>query len=400
MKICLINNLYEPYARGGGSEQIVKNIADGLNKKNHQIFIITTKPYIGGRMSDVGGRIYYLKSIYYNLNKISKFFRLFWHIADVFDVYSYFKIKKILKKENPDLVITHNLKGIGYLTPLAIKKLGIKYFHTIHDVQLAIPSGILIKGEEKNWINKNIFIKLYSIINKKLFAYPDLIISPSKWLLDFYARKGFFQNIKKTVIKNPIPQNFAKQDKNFQKNQDQNFTFLYVGQIEAHKGVLFLINTFNKLKTKFPKCKLIVIGPGSKLKAIKKLTKNNHNIIIKGKVPNNKLSVFFSQSDILIMPSLCYENSPTVISESFFCGLPVLTAKIGGSAELIEEGKNGYTFIAGDENDLTKKMKYCINNKNKIYKLRKKALETIQNLTIEKYIADLSREFITPSLAP
>ena len=49
---------------------------------------------------------------------------------------------------------------------------------------------------------------------------------------------------------------------------------------------------------------------------------------------------------------------------------------------------------------LTEKMKYCVNNKNKIYKLRKKAFETIQNLTIEKYIADLSSEFITPSLAP
>ena len=392
MKICLINNLYYPYARGG-AEQIVKNISDGLNKQNHQIFIISTKPYVGFRISDFGFRIYYLKSLYYNLNKMPKFLRLFWHVADVFDFYSYFKIKKILKKENPDLVITHNLKGVGYLTPLAIKKSGVRYFHTLHDVQLAIPSGLLIKGREENWQNKNIFVKLYATINKKLFAYPYLIISPSKWLLDFYTQRGFFQNIKKKIIKNPIPQNFAKQDKNFSKNINQNFTFLYVGQIETHKGVLFLINTFNRLQLKFPKCKLIIIGSGSKLEAAKKLAKNNPKIIIKGKIPNNELPVFFSKVDILIMPSLCYENSPAIISESFACGLPVLAAKIGGSAELIKEGENGYTFIAGDKNDLIKKIKYCIHNKNKIHQLRKKALETASALSVDKYIARLLREF-------
>ena len=230
-------------------------------------------------------------------------------------------------------------------------------------------------------------------INKKLFAYPYLIISPSKWLLDFYTQRGFFQNIKKKIIKNPIPQNFAKQDKNFSKNINQNFTFLYVGQIETHKGVLFLINTFNRLQLKFPKCKLIIIGSGSKLEAAKKLAKNNPKIIIKGKIPNNELPVFFSKVDILIMPSLCYENSPAIISESFACGLPVLAAKIGGSAELIKEGENGYTFIAGDKNDLIKKIKYCIHNKNKIHQLRKKALETASALSVDKYIARLLREF-------
>ncbi|MCK5590955.1 MAG: hypothetical protein KAI72_03265 [Candidatus Pacebacteria bacterium] len=51
MKICLINNLYKPYARGG-AEQIVKNIADGLSKKNHLVFIIATKPYFGDRQTE------------------------------------------------------------------------------------------------------------------------------------------------------------------------------------------------------------------------------------------------------------------------------------------------------------------------------------------------------------
>ncbi|MEA2064738.1 MAG: hypothetical protein U9O66_00370, partial [Patescibacteria group bacterium] len=63
------------------------------------------------------------------------------------------------------------------------------------------------------------------------------------------------------------------------------------------------------------------------------------------------------------------------------------------AAELIKENKNGYTFIAGNKNDLTQKIKFCFNNKNKIYQFKKSALETASALNIDKYIAKLLFEF-------
>ena len=45
MKICLINNIYKPYDRGGGSERITDIIVNGLKKAGHDVMVITTKPF-------------------------------------------------------------------------------------------------------------------------------------------------------------------------------------------------------------------------------------------------------------------------------------------------------------------------------------------------------------------
>ena len=147
MKICLINNLYKPYNRGG-AERIVELIAAGLQGARHEVFLITTKPI--GRKQKAESRkqkVYYINALYYNLNKLPKILRLFWHLCDMFDIGSYFKVKAILKKEKPDVVMTHNLKGVGYLIPSVIKNLGIKHIHTLHDIQLLHPSGLMMHGK-------------------------------------------------------------------------------------------------------------------------------------------------------------------------------------------------------------------------------------------------------------
>ena len=86
----------------------------------------------------------------------------------MFDVGSYFKVKSILKKEKPDVVMTHNLKGVGYLIPKVIKGMGLKYVHTLHDIQLIHPSGLMIHGREQQ-IN-SIFAKLYVSVCRWLFG--------------------------------------------------------------------------------------------------------------------------------------------------------------------------------------------------------------------------------------
>ena len=59
-----------------------------------------------------------------------------------------------------------------------------------------------------------------------------------------------------------------------------------------------------------------------------------------------------SESDYLIIPSLCYENAPMTIYEAHSAGLPVLAASIGGIPEIIN--KNDKLFKAGDISDLKK----------------------------------------------
>ena len=57
-----------------------------------------------------------------------------------------------------------------------------------------------------------------------------------------------------------------------------------------------------------------------------------------------------------VVPSICYENSPTVIYEASLVGVPVIASNIGGIPELVVEGESGLLVKPGDEQDLARAM--------------------------------------------
>ena len=86
------------------------------------------------------------------------------------------------------------------------------------------------------------------------------------------------------------------------------------------------------------------------------------------------------------MPSLCYENSPTVIYESLSNGVPVIASDIGGISELIKENINGFTFEPGNKENFLKVLYHIARHPEVLEKLRKNTLTSVKNYSIDKYI--------------
>jgi glycosyltransferase involved in cell wall biosynthesis len=384
MKICLINNLYPPYARGG-AERIAEITAQEAIKAEHEVIIISSRPRFRTKILATaadGIKKYLVPSLFYDLNKIPLPFRLFWHGWDMFDIFTARKIKNILEKEKVDLVITHNLKGLSYLTPwfmvkefnfptiqkafgFSIKKTGIKHIHILHDIQLIHPSGLLIYGKEKK-IN-SFLAKIYFSICKKLFGSPDLVVAPSAWLLKMYEDRGFFPGSKKMVLPNPTavildPQNIDA----INRVPTKEFRFLYIGQLEIHKGIFLLVKSFLELLKKYPTCKLDIVGDGSKIEEIEKLIGQNSRIEILGRKKMQEIFDLMKNSSCVIVPSLCYENSPTVIYEAIEVGLPVIASNIGGTPELLANNKK--LLFLPEEKCLLEKMEWAINYEEELKK--------------------------------
>ncbi|MBU2250157.1 glycosyltransferase family 4 protein, partial [Patescibacteria group bacterium] len=99
---------------------------------------------------------------------------------------------------------------------------------------------------------------------------------------------------------------------------------------------------------------------------------------------------YLNQVDCLIVPSLCYENSPTVIYEAFSMGLPVIASKIGGITELMKDNQE-MLFEPGNKDDLINKILFVINNPEELKKISQKELEFIKDLSLEKYLEKLLR---------
>jgi len=388
MKICIISNLYPPYARGG-AEQVVHKIVEELTALGHSLVIITLTPQKEEKEQQGNVTIYRLHPrnlfFYTDAHHHSFLSRFFWHVIDVFHFSTRKKIHQILAAEKPDVVHTHNLMGLGFLLPGLIQQLGLRHIHTVHDVQLVEPSGIILKQHEKSRRYNGLATKMYTAIMRTLLGSPQVVISPSQFLLQFYEERKFFRDSRRIVMRNPITLPPSIQT---EKKQDV-FKFLYLGQIEEHKGVHFLVQSFLEFAKTNPKSELHVVGSGSSLDVLKHLAAQEPRIVFHGKVERSRLPEFFAQSNITVVPSLCYENSPTVIFESLSFAVPVLASNIEGIAELIREGENGLTFVAGDMTSLQEKFQWCVEHPGEVKNMGARGKETLSNFSKEDYLQKL-----------
>lgn len=353
MKIALAHNLYEPYAKGG-AEKVVQRMANNLIAQGHQVFIISTKPktgkYLEEKILSENLKLYQVSSFYHSLpghNKLRRALLLFNNFCNPRKKLTF---KKILEAEKPELLISHNLIGLGFFINNLASSLKIEQEHFLHDIQLLHPSG-LMTVEKERFID-SCSARMYQLLCRQYFLKIKKIISPSKWLLELHQQKGFFKN-KETEIRplrsRPLEQvssSLNKEDDLIKKNKQ----FLFVGQLEKHKGLLFLIKTFKKLADK--DASLVIVGEGEdKAKAIK-LSESDKRISFLGFLKSEEIKIISSQSQALIVPSLCYENSPTVIYEANALNLKVIASNIGGIPEIIKTGD--VLFKAGKEDDLLK----------------------------------------------
>lgn len=388
MKIGIISNLYPPFVRGG-AELIAALEADGLKKSWQHVFVISSKPFHNLSSLQISKDLneqmniyrFFPLNFYYYLNdfKFPHLIRFFWHLFDIFNIFSYFKIRKILLAEKPDLIITHNLMGLGFLVPLLLRRLKIRHWHTIHDVQLVTPSGLILYGQENNWQHRFFKSIRYPKLMRWLFASPEVIISPSKFLLNYYNDFGFFPKSKKIVLPNPL-KNIVK----IIKNPDYNLNLLFLGQVNKSKGIFDLIEVVNSLN--LPNLKLHIIGVGQDLVLAKKSASKNKNIKFYGWMSHQEMLPVLQKTDILVVPSLCYENSPSVIYEALALGLPVIAANIGGTAELIQETKNGWVYPAGDKIRLKEKIASLYQQRDQIHLLADHCRQSVKPYIVTEYI--------------
>lgn len=387
MKICLISNLYKPWVIGG-AEIYVENIAKELSKK-HEVFIITSEPFNGLKSlkpeieSQDNIKIYsfYPANIYhtYYSKNVNDFIKPIWHLIDIWNPHSYIVIKSILKKEKPDIVHTHNLGGISPAALYAAKGCKIPLVHTIHDYSFLCPRATLVHASSSSICNDPAsFCRLYRKLKKMTTKKVDIITSPSNFVLGAFDDSGFFSSIDQRIFLTlglDIPHGSKKKEKD-------TFDILYIGQVVKHKGIDVLIEAFRGLPAK--NIRLHIVGKGHQSGEMEKIA-GDPRIILHGYISSDLKNELFYRADVCVVPSIWYENSPLVIYESFFHGVPVVGSRIGGIPELIREGYNGLLFEAGNPKELRQSLQYLVNHPDELKKMGEGALESAKKYTIQAH---------------
>ena len=97
----------------------------------------------------------------------------------------------------------------------------------------------------------------------------------------------------------------------------------------------------------------------------------------------------YAQIDVLVVPSLWLENSPLVIHEAFMAGIPVVGARIGGIAGLVDDGRTGVLYEPTSAGELAGVLRQLIADPERLRALTELA-RTVPHV---KSIGDDAREW-------
>jgi len=180
----------------------------------------------------------------------------------------------------------------------------------------------------------------------------DAIIAPSRFLGEMYIQWGV--DPKKVI--------FSRQGRTFphltadmlSKKPASHLRVGYIGQLTEIKGVHVLLEAVRSL----PEAPLTLqlYGDATKFPAyvqrLQRIIGDDQRVRIEPPFHQSRLSQVFQELDVIVVPSLWYENSPNVILEAFAHRTPVIASNLGGMAELVQHAHNGLLFQPGSPRSL------------------------------------------------
>jgi glycosyltransferase involved in cell wall biosynthesis len=147
--------------------------------------------------------------------------------------------------------------------------------------------------------------------------------------------------------------------------------FGYIGVVDPVKGIHHLVEAFEPLTN----AELRIYGGETDYapypdrgEFLAQLRRSPH-IRMMGRYEHRELGRILGEVDVVVVPSIWYENAPLVIREAFLAKRPVVTAAFGGMREWIQEGVNGLLFRPRDVADLRRTLERLIADPSLVKKL-------------------------------
>ncbi|MDQ2919496.1 MAG: glycosyltransferase family 4 protein [Verrucomicrobiota bacterium] len=170
------------------------------------------------------------------------------------------------------------------------------------------------------------------------------VLACSEYVKQELARNGIGSEVEKL----PVPAPMAK----FHRQPARDPVFVFYGRLEREKGVDLLLRAFAQLCRVFPKARLRIIGHGllwERLETIAAELGLTSTVEFFGWLSMTEIEEKLHDAWAVVVPSLWAEPLGLVAIEAIVRGVPVIASKIGGLAEIVEEGVSGLLFQNNSE---------------------------------------------------
>ncbi|MDR1539500.1 MAG: glycosyltransferase family 4 protein [Clostridiales bacterium] len=359
MKVLLVNSYYYP-EMVGGTEYFVKRLAEALVSTGNSVSVLCLgngnsvetingvkvfryKPALGRYVDFANERMLIRNMICKLVNRI----------YNPFDLSKLFHILETIK---PDVVHSNGLMDISASLWQICKKLNISILHTYHDYNFLCPRGTLIsKRTNEICTGPNLLCRLYRCYNRELSRRIDIVTAPSNFVLSAFQKERYLPVNNGYVVSNAINIDMDYTEclieRRSEKIMDKDYlTFVFLGQLGAHKGIKWLLDSFAEVNNS--KIVLRIAGKGKLSGLVSEFTKKDSRIIYEGYLSETQVAELLKECDVLIAPSIWEEPFGLIVIEAYKYGLPVIATNRGAFPEIVINEKTGTIIDAGSLSSL------------------------------------------------
>ena len=343
-------------------------------------------------------------------------------IAGVWNARAAREIGDMVRQQKPDVVHFHNtFPLISPAAYYAVRREGVPVVQTLHNYRLLCPGATLFRDGavceqciEQRSLRPAMAHKCYRGSRPATAAVSVMLTvhrAARTWQrkVDLYIALSEFARRK--LIQGGLPErriavkpNFVWPDPGV--GAGGGGYALFVGRLSAEKGISVLAEAWKEL-TDIP---LVVAGEGPMAEVFGKplpaVTEQSDSerpdserpdseqlagvsgTVLVGLQTREKVFELMRNARVLIVPSIWYEGEPMTIIEAFACGLPVIASNLGSMAEIVDHGRTGLLFTAGDAADLARTVRSAFANMADMRAAARREFE-------EKYTAERNYQLLT-----
>lgn len=381
LRVLLLSTLYHPNIIGG-AERSTQFLAESLVHRGHDVTVVTLSPAEECTHVVNGVRVHYVgvRNLYWPFSDAEPHpaRKALWHAIDTYNPFIAKVVGRILDREPPDVVNTHNIAGFSVAVWRAIKARGLPLVHTLRDQYVLCPRSTMFKNGS-DCKRQCASCLLYASPRMRMTHAVDAVTGVSRFIIDKHHRHGCFANATQHVIYNAYERPAGAVRSAEAGAHPGPLRIGYLGRLHPSKGVDRLIHAFNGLECVDAELWIAGAGKTQDEAALKSLIGERCNVRWMGFV---KPEFLLGELDALVVPSLWHDTAPRAVLEAFAFGVPVIGSNRGGIPELVTKD-TGWIFDPDDPEALAMALRQCIQERSRLVEMSTNALERSRLFTYE-----------------
>lgn len=267
------------------------------------------------------------------------------------DVGAVFRVRDFIRSENIDLVTAQLLRA--------------EVFGGCGAWLSGVPLVFVVQNIDSYRSNPLFIPKYY--LSKLSMRWPVKVVAASEYVRDFVIKhQGVSPDHVITIHDAIAPAQFSslarerdgvREEFNLRQNE---IVIGTVARYDAQKGLLYLLDAFQRLASKYKEVRLVLVGDGPQRNEIEEK-------VMEGGIANKVILTGFRRDydriiqgfDIFVLPSI-WEGFPLALLASMASAKPVVSTKVSGIPEAVKDGVNGFLVRPADSEALAERIERLI----------------------------------------